>query len=147
MKTTIRIERWASTPMGTFGNLWLPGLNFRCYTVEKPWAGNMPEVSCIPPDPSDESCDYLWEFGRYHRGDYPCIEIPAVPDRTYIKIHAANIADELLGCIAPGEALGAIRGRWAVTNSRRTLKAMYALLLNATLDDDEQWLSISWRGN
>ncbi len=43
-----------------------------------------------------------------------------VPNRTNIEIHPANLASELLGCIAPGDSLGKIDGIPAVLNSKQT---------------------------
>lgn len=100
----IRLVRFAYLPDATLGRLELgggpdgpPALDW--WTVEPPWQGNQPFKSCIPE-------------GRYplratvytsRRGDsYPTWEVAEVPDRWAIKIHVANRASELAGCIAPG---------------------------------------------
>ena len=42
----LSLERYGSTPMGTFGEL-IVG-DFKFYTVERQWLENKPFVSCIP---------------------------------------------------------------------------------------------------
>jgi hypothetical protein len=96
--------------MGTFGKLHVPG-EFECYTIERPWAQNRANVSCIP------SGTYDLVLGRYNRGGYEAYEVVDVPGRELVKIHKANLATEVLGCIAPGFELGCLDGRWAVLRS------------------------------
>ncbi len=106
----IVLERFAYTPMGTFGKLALP--EFDCYTVERPWHDNAPRKSCIPVG------TYPLERGRYHRGNYDAYEVLNVPNRSLIKIHIANTMADVLGCIGPGLKLGWVNDTWAVTFSR-----------------------------
>jgi hypothetical protein len=112
------LVRFAMTPYGTFGRL-------RCgdrewFTVEKPWNNNVPQTSCIP------AANYFLRLGTYNHGGYPAYEIIGVPDRSMIKIHKANLADELLGCIAPGKELGWIKNKWAVTRSSEAYTELMA---------------------
>lgn len=113
----ITLDRFADTPFGTFGRISVGPLTL--YTVERPWEGNAPEVSCIPegtyplrlrPSP----VVHRTSGGRYREG----WEVCDVPGRTLIMIHPANRGVELAGCIAPGKGLGYTSGEWAVTNSR-----------------------------
>jgi hypothetical protein len=115
----LQLQRfYAPGEMGTFGILRLP--EFECYTVERPWRGNQPNVSCIPQG------EYDLIPARYNRGGYDTFEIRAVPDRTEIKIHVGNTALNVLGCIALGSALGWVESplgtgaRWGVINSKET---------------------------
>lgn len=72
------------------------------YTVERPWDGNKPFVSCIP-------------TGRYvvrkRTGSSPALKYPdawevlGVPDRYGICIHVANKPTEVSGCIGPNKEL------------------------------------------
>lgn len=102
--------------MGTFGILRLP--EFECFTVERPWRGNSPNVSCIPEG------EYQLIPSRYLRGGYDTYEIVKVPDRTAIKIHVGNTMLNVLGCIALGSALGWVESplksgyRWGVVSSK-----------------------------
>lgn len=105
----IRLNRFDYGEDATFGIIDLP--NGDClYTLELPWKGNTPFVSCIP------------------EGKYLCIPdmhnnrpswlLCDVPGRDLVKIHAANLPDELEGCIAPGMKMGRMYGRRAVISSR-----------------------------
>ena len=59
----VLLERFAYSPMGTFGVLTVD--DFECYTVERPWLDNKPRESCIPEGV------YRLELGMYNRGGYP----------------------------------------------------------------------------
>lgn len=80
-----------------------------CVTLERPWIDNNDDgkrdrgVSCI-------------QAGTYvakRRKDSPkhgeVFELQDVPDATNIQIHAANLPDELEGCIALGTAFGQVQ--------------------------------------
>ena len=110
--------------MGTFGVLRLDG-GWECLTVERPWLGNTPSVSCIPDGV------YELELGTYHRGGYAAYELVHVVGRSLIKIHRANLAAEVQGCIGVGLDEGWMaarprpqnpnpKPRWGVTNSKAT---------------------------
>ena len=108
----ITLERFAYTPVGTFGRFTLP--EFQCYSVERPWRNNAPRESCIPEG------QYKLIKGRFHRGNYDCYELQSVPGRSLIKIHRGNTMEDVVGCIALGSHLGFIHGLWAVTSSVKT---------------------------
>ena len=136
----VRIERFADTPYGAFGNLIVQNAGFRGFSVERPWCGNQPGVSCIP------AGVYHMERGYYNRGGYPAWEVVGVLLRSEIKIHRANCASQLQGCIAPGLALGWVKVRgadeptWAVTNSRKA----FGQFMHAMGDATEAILDIRW---
>lgn len=113
--TRFKLVRFAHTPYGTFGLLYFPGDATLppVYTVEPQWMNNKPFVSCIP------NGIYKMQNANYYNTEYPydCLEILHVPDRTDIKIHRANLAEELQGCIAPGIKLGWYKNQWAVVQS------------------------------
>lgn len=87
---------------GTIGQM----LNRRgeplCATVEREWADNQVNKSCIPPGiyrikpdmrhPNSEKRILVWE-------------LQDVPGRSQIQIHIANKPSQLLGCIAPATSL------------------------------------------
>lgn len=106
----IRLERFAYSPMGTFGTLWLPD-NELVYTVERPWLNNEPRISCIP--------EGVYECipRRYNRGGYDAVHITNVPNRSLILIHKGNTMHNVEGCVAVGAHLGSLEGTWAVLNS------------------------------
>ena len=94
---TIRLERFAYTPFGTFGRLFLPESSL--WTVERWWCDNRPFESCIPEG------DYRVRPRRSARfGEV--MEVCDVPARTDILFHPANRPRELQGCIAPGVDFG-----------------------------------------
>lgn len=108
----IVVQRFAYTPVGTFGRIFVP--SFQAYTVERPWLDNKPFVSCIPEG------DYQFVLGKFTKGNYAAYEILDVPGRTLIKIHIANVADDVNGCVGIGRGLGFMDDRWAVTHSKET---------------------------
>lgn len=104
----LTLERFAYTPMGTFGRLTYSGGS--CYTMEEVWRNNEKGMSCIP-------------VGTYRvqRGKFPkhgeCFEVQGVPGRSAILFHVANTIKDVEGCIGPGQELGTVGGLWAVLNS------------------------------
>jgi len=123
------LQRFAYSPQGTFGRLTVDGRPFSCFTVERAWADNAPNQSCIPE-------------GRYPLRKRPSLavtrssggefvegwEVTGVPGRSLIMLHPGNTQRDVEGCIAPGDALGFVNGAWAVLNSRATFRAlMYQL--------------------
>jgi hypothetical protein len=116
--------RQPSTPDGTLGELRDDDNNHLCFTIERPWLDNKPDVSCIPPG--------RYEFSRYISPKHGSVwKANNVPNRTFIEIHPANLADELEGCIGVGSAIGSIDGKPAVLASQETFK-----MLQSKLPDD-----------
>lgn len=71
----------------------------------------------------------------YHRGDYPTFEI-IVEGRDRLLFHAANYANELEGCIAPGKDRGETEdGRLAVWNSKKAFNEFWDIV-----KDEESFL-------
>lgn len=80
-------------PRGTNGELLLHGERV-CFTIELPWKNNERQVSCVPEGRYELKKRYTPKFGRH-------FILLAVPNRSYILIHAANDAlKEIKGCIA-----------------------------------------------
>lgn len=124
----ITLKRIAYTPMGTFGRLVVPG-GFECFTVERPWEGNKPNVSCIPEGAYTLRKRHSGVVQRTTNGEFnEGWEVTGVHGRTYVMLHPGNHMDHLEGCIAPGEALGWVDSYWAVTNSRNTFRELMAAL-------------------
>ena len=110
----VELERFAYTPMGTFGRLAVDALS--CFTVERPWEHNEPFESCIPEG------EYTLKRSSYHRGGYDTYEAVEVPGRSLIKVHVGNTMLDVLGCIAVGSALGFLNDLWAVKQSKLTFE-------------------------
>ena len=128
MVDKVLLERFAYSPFGVFGKIIIP--EFECFTVERPWLDNKPRESCIPEG------TYTIRLGMYNRGGYAAYEVLNVPDRTLIKIHIGNTIDDVIGCIAPGKALGFLERKWAVSSSRKAFKEF----MGAMEDDAESEL-------
>ena len=135
-----RLKRIANTYRGVFGELKVwdgEQLILSCYTVERPWKNNTPFVSCIP------AGAYTLKRGWFNKKDYEVFVVLDVPGRTYIKIHIANKATELLGCIAPGTRLGTWENEWCVLGSKNAFDSIMECLEG----HDEAHLIIYWGGN
>lgn len=127
----ITLTRFGYTPMGTFGRLELPS-GAEIYTVERPWQSNRQRKSCIPEGRYDLRMRASGVVSRSTAGEFTeGWEVTDVPGRTYIMIHPGNTMDDLLGCIAPGLALGVVGGKWAVTQSRDAFRDVMRELAEA----------------
>lgn len=98
------------------------------FTIERPWLQNKPWESCIP--------DGEYALNAYSSAKYPNVwQVGSVPGRTHILIHAANYADQLAGCIAPGLS-STIREPWdddrgcAVWSSRKACERVFEYLVS-----------------
>ncbi len=122
---SVLLARLYETKDGTFGALSINGIKV-CVTVERPWKNNDNGVSCIPAG--------TYKFTRFkspHNGD--CFLLQGVPNRDMIEIHAANVASQLKGCIAPGKSFAVFpefEGAQGVTSSKLTLLTLFDLLPN-----------------
>ena len=116
----VKLQRVSHSHTSTVGVLSVNG--FRCVTIERPWKSNEPYVSCIP------AGVYTILKGYYNAGGYAAFEVQDVPNRTEIKIHAANKASQLSGCIAPGKEIVCMDDEVAVSSSRNTLGDFHAYL-------------------
>ena len=104
----IRIDK---SLKGVFGVLTLNDETV-CVTLERPWADNKPNISCVPED------IYLCErvdSPRY--GD--TFKVMDVPGRTNILFHKGNVVDDSLGCVLLGSEYGALKDQRAVLNSSK----------------------------
>lgn len=118
------LERFAFTPeFGTFGTIRVG--DFWWYTLEREWANNQPNISCIPEGIYTIKKDWFYTSDN---DAYPCYQIMDVPGRTLIKIHVANIATQLKGCVALGVDLGWYKGMWSVSHSKRALNQFMAAM-------------------
>ena len=104
------LERFAYSPESTEGRLLsFDGERYKqiCWTLERPWLGNLPNVSCIPDD--------VYRVEPYTRanGDRSLVVLGnsccAGPDdldqdhtRWGILFHTGNAVHDSQGCILPG---------------------------------------------
>lgn len=118
----MKLIREPSTPDGTRGTWYNDDGSVLCYTIELPWDENIPHKSCIPRG------TYEFEYYFSPKHGFTVWQALNVPQRGNIEIHPANLASELLGCIAPGDTLGDIDGKIAVLNSQKTFKMLMSRL-------------------
>lgn len=140
----ININRYGSTPFGTFGELIINDNKF--YTVERPWLNNEREKSCIP------AGEYRLEKHVRQNGNLVValvneeIGIYHYPNekakRDLILLHPANTMDDVIGCIGIGEGLGFIKNKWAITKSRKSTEYIMRLLYKENYNK----LTIKWKG-
>lgn len=100
---TVTLTRDDYGPADTYGILELDGLFWQ--TIERSKAD--PVHPCIP------AGTYPLRLSMHHYGKpdaYPCYWVDNVPGRTAIEIHVANVAQQLEGCIAPGDMRGLTKG-------------------------------------
>lgn len=108
------LKRNPSTTNGTFGILTNSDGKELCFTLELPWLNNEPNKSCIPVG----TYTVIPHSSIVHPSTW---EITNVPGRNEILIHNANVASQLLGCIAVGDHIGKLDGMPAVLHSVATL--------------------------
>lgn len=120
MLDSLDIRRWYHADC-TLGRL-VCG-SFQCFTLEIPFEGNAPDVSCIIPG------TYA-AFKRNSPSNGPCIELRDVPGREYVQIHKGNYTRDVRGCILVGDGIKFLDGDGVpdVTNSGATLTELLALL-------------------
>ena len=91
---TATLERYCYAPTATMGRLKLA--DHVWYTIEKPWANNQREISCIPEGLFLCKPYISRKFGNVY-------EVIGVPERDYILFHAGNVPSDIKGCIAVGK--------------------------------------------
>ena len=105
-------------PEHTLGWLCVGGEVF-C-TIERAWADNKSNVSCIPP--GTYTCKYLERSasGKYRQVYW----LQNVPGRSGILIHNGNYAWHSTGCIILGMKHGSLGGNRAVLSSRTAMRKL-----------------------
>lgn len=96
----VKIVRTFGNEKQTLGVLTVDG--FTCKTLELPDKNNASRISCIPV--GKYICKYTKSplFSKNAGKDVFTYAILNVPNRAGIRIHSANYARQLLGCIALG---------------------------------------------
>jgi len=116
----LTLKRLAFLDDCTLGVLSIGNVPF-CFTVERPWLNNKPYVSCIPA----ASYPVKWVStetagNRNGRG----LGVENVDGRTLIRIHVANYAHEVAGCIGVGLQRWDFRGKRGVGPSTPALEEL-----------------------
>lgn len=112
----IQITRFVSKHECTIGRILIDEEPFG-YTIERPWLNNQAFVSCIPAN--------SYRMVRYNSPSYgpDTWMVGAVPDRTYILVHVANVAINVQGCIGLGTSV--YENLTGVKNSRIAVDEFY----------------------
>lgn len=104
----------------TLGVLAIDKIPF-CFTIEKPWKNNAPGASCIPSGIYPVKWVMTQTAGnRNGRG----LGVEDVPGRNLIRIHVANTASEVQGCIGVGLKRHDFKHGYGVSESRAALSAL-----------------------
>lgn len=95
----------------------------RFKSMELPWRDNERKVSCIPTG----TYQVIQRRSTKYKLHYHILD---VPNRSWILIHPANYARQLMGCIAPGRRFLDIDGDGLkdVTDSVATLKELLEVM-------------------
>lgn len=104
--------------------------HFSCYIIERPYLDNKPNVSAIPPGQYELVWDQSPKYGRCLsvKGGTVSLAPSAEHKRFGIRVHIANVASDLEGCLGPGRTIDVIGGRIGVTHSGDTLAKLEAAL-------------------
>ncbi len=105
------VLRRSYTPYGVWGRLNMPsGLTLS--TLERPWEGNAPELSCIP-----EGVYICRRFESPTYGETFIVE--DVSGRTYILFHPGNGIENSKGCILVAQRLAIWDNELKIGDSRK----------------------------
>jgi len=130
----LTLTRFCYAPHATFGQIRF-GDGLTIYTVEKPWQDNEPFLSCIPEgtyrctwQPTTTSVPASFNGHTWYvEGGNGLVGLN-LGVRTRIAWHKGNTSDDVQGCIAVGQRLGTVSGKWAVVGSQDALIALRSRL-------------------
>lgn len=129
---TVLLTRFKDDTKQTLGTITVDAGNeiFVCKTMELPWKNNERSVSCIPPGKYPVQWTRSNRLSAVKGHDVFTYEVFNVPNRGGIRMHAANYAHELKGCIALGAAHKDINadGNLDVIHSGATMRRFSDLL-------------------
>ena len=117
-------------PEGTYSTLHDEQGKVVCYMVERPWLNNRQAESCVPEGTYNLVPHESPKFGSVYALSSPDLGVTVFGPslRTHILIHKANVPSELQGCLAPGTALGFLKGQWGVSDSTSAFNHLISLL-------------------
>ena len=114
----VELRRHWYSPTATIGTLRVG--ETECYSIELPWKNNERGISCIPQGTYPMVLEHSLRFNR------KLWELKNVPNRSEVKLHPANVASQLEGCIAPGLQLGVMQSGTALDALMKVLAALPA---------------------
>jgi len=124
MPIVAEIKRIEETQDGIIGVLLTDG-RLRCYTLEKRYLLNAPNVSSIPP--GSYICNRITSP---HHGK--TFEISDVPGRSHILFHIGNTDNDTEGCILLGRRVGYINKKRGILESKLAFYDVMTLLHGVT---------------
>ena len=116
-ETRVTLTRLSTSEAGTHGVLSVDG-QVMLVTLERPWADNKPNASCIPAGRYNVRMRYSPRFRRKLYG------VEGVKGRSDILIHPGNTVKDTSGCILLGEK----REGTSLLNSRRAIELLHKQL-------------------
>lgn len=118
---TAKLIRYHFGINATLGILKFNVVHNPIYTLEKPWLGNMGQISCMP--------DGTYKVAPYTSEKFPNVyQIKDVPHRTAILIHLGNYATDTHGCVLVG--MGVTPTTPMVSNSKNAMELVKHLVGN-----------------
>lgn len=114
------LTRGASTSYGVQGVIRVGTQSW--FTIERPWLENRSNVSCFPKGIYPVHQTFSPRFKRM------LYELFGVPGRFACRIHPANLASQLNGCISLGKKKGTMNGVPCVLLSRPAVSEFEAAL-------------------
>ena len=124
----LTLVRFCYAPDGTFGYIDLEGT--RVWTVEREWADNKPNMSCLPVGVYDlikySSAKYPNTYALQNKGLGVWAYWSGEAVRFACVLHSANFPWQLEGCVAAGNhRRGIVPGfQWGVTSSSITVREL-----------------------
>lgn len=108
----------------------------RLVTLERPWLGNQPEVSCIPVGRYTMSRVMSPKFGE-------TFQIDRVKGRSNILFHKGNIPHDTRGCVLVGMEFGPTLGVSMIKDSKTAFEMFLVQL--SQVDEADLTVSAAYR--
>lgn len=123
MKTII-LTRTEDNGVQATGNIRSSDGFFGRFTLERPWKGNKPNISCIPPGEYLVQWTFSWKLMRR------TFQVMNVPSRSGIRIHPGNYFFDIEGCILLGSGYLDMNhdGKKDIINSKKTTREFEAYM-------------------
>jgi hypothetical protein len=127
----ILVERFDSGKNDTLGRLYING-KFFCFTLEDEYRAVKVKGDTRIPEGT-----YKVVFYNSPSHGPESLMIENVPGFQYILIHPGNTEDDTMGCLLPGMKLGTVKGKRAVTESKKAFEKIYPIISDAIKRGEE----------
>lgn len=124
-KYTLYTQENPDIAKGTIGTLLDEDMNVLCRTLELPWQGNTPNISCIP--------EGFYSCVKDNTGKFQYWRVENVSGRFNIEFHNGNFLKQTQGCILVGRRFSKRKSKdgkeeYAVWRSRITIEKLKGIL-------------------